>query len=171
MINPLPMVLGLTPFEIPNPFIVRNLHRAGALGILDLGRDEASRYRALRRLAEWKVEEFGVRIPEGVTIENESLPQSATVVVVEGNVEFQKYHDRLVLVQVTSLEEAEIAQSRGAHGLIAKGSESGGRIGEKTSFILLQQLVRSTKLPLWVQEWLFLYLLLQSRGGLSNGKD
>ncbi len=152
MNDSLPMVLGVTPFEIPNPYLVRSLFHAGALGILDLGRDERLRIKALQKLEDWRISRYGVRIPQGVTIDEKSLPDSAAVVVVEGNCEFRNFIDnRIVLVQVTSLKEAEIAQKGGAHGLIAKGAESGGRIGEKTAFILLQQLIQSVDLPIWVQ--------------------
>ncbi|HKE72424.1 MAG TPA: beta-ketoacyl synthase N-terminal-like domain-containing protein, partial [Acidimicrobiales bacterium] len=39
----------------------------------------------------------------------------------------------------------------GAEGLVAKGSESGGRIGEETAFVLLQRLVAGVDLPIWAQ--------------------
>ena len=46
-----------------------------------------------------------------------------------------------MLAQVTSLDEARAAIAAGASGLIAKGCESGGRIGDETTFVLLQRLV------------------------------
>ena len=46
-----------------------------------------------------------------------------------------------VLVEVTSRAEAHAAAAAGAHGLIARGMEAGGRVGELSSFVLLQQLV------------------------------
>src|SRR5258708_3814335 len=48
---------------------------------------------------------------------------------------------RPVLVQVVSVAEARAAKAAGAAGLIAKGSESGGRVGEETALVLLQRLL------------------------------
>jgi len=56
-----------------------------------------------------------------------------------------------VLVEVTDLEQALGAADAGAHGLIARGSESGGRVGELSTFVLLQQLLAEQRLslPVW----------------------
>src|SRR2546430_2728722 len=55
------------------------------------------------------------------------------------------------LVEVTSPEEARTAARSGAHGLIAKGREGGGRVGELTTYVLLQRLLAdaSLALPVW----------------------
>ncbi|QQM39108.1 type I polyketide synthase [Streptomyces liliifuscus] len=58
---------------------------------------------------------------------------------------------RRVLVEVTDLEQALAAVRAGAHGLIARGSESGGRTGELSTFVLLQHLLAEpgVDLPVW----------------------
>ena len=58
---------------------------------------------------------------------------------------------RKVWFEVTSLDEARVAQAAGADGLVAKGNEAGGRIGEETAFVLLQHLLAETGLPVRVQ--------------------
>src|SRR5690606_6359897 len=55
-----------------------------------------------------------------------------------------------VLVEVVSSDEARAAVAAGAGGLVAKGAESGGRIGDTEAFILLQQVLR-LDVPVWVQ--------------------
>ena len=55
-----------------------------------------------------------------------------------------------MLAQVTSLDDARRAIAAGARGLIAKGSEAGGRIGDETTFVLLQRLVE-LDVPVWAQ--------------------
>ncbi|MFD0973465.1 beta-ketoacyl synthase N-terminal-like domain-containing protein, partial [Plantactinospora endophytica] len=57
-----------------------------------------------------------------------------------------------VLVEVTSRAEARTAAEAGAYGLIARGSEAGGRVGELSSFVLVQQLLtdEALRLPVWV---------------------
>ncbi|MGW0875534.1 SDR family oxidoreductase [Streptomyces sp. NPDC002740] len=56
-----------------------------------------------------------------------------------------------VLVEVTDLAGARAALRAGAHGLIARGAESGGRIGELGTFVLLQQLLAAPEVtsPVW----------------------
>lgn len=64
--------------------------------------------------------------------------------------EIQKY-GLSVLVEAVSISEAEIASASGADGIIAKGHEAAGRVGEQTTFILLQECLRRVKLPIWAE--------------------
>jgi Nitronate monooxygenase len=59
------------------------------------------------------------------------------------------WRDRRVLVEVVSLAEAEAARTAGADGIVAKGYETGGRVGVGESFVLAQQ-VRRVGLPFWI---------------------
>jgi acyl transferase domain-containing protein/NAD(P)H-dependent flavin oxidoreductase YrpB (nitropropane dioxygenase family)/NAD(P)-dependent dehydrogenase (short-subunit alcohol dehydrogenase family)/acyl carrier protein len=54
-----------------------------------------------------------------------------------------------VLVEVTSVEQARTAVAAGADGLIARGSEAGGQVGELTTFVLLQRLAAECDVPIW----------------------
>ncbi|WP_329270929.1 SDR family NAD(P)-dependent oxidoreductase [Streptomyces sp. NBC_01451] len=58
-----------------------------------------------------------------------------------------------VLVEVTDLAEALAAVRAGAHGLIARGSDGGGRIGDLSTFVLLQRLLAEPgiDLPVWAR--------------------
>ena len=58
-----------------------------------------------------------------------------------------------VLVEVTSLKEAKLAAAAGADGLLARGHEAGGRVGELSTFVLLQQLLGYDDLDLPVWAW------------------
>ncbi len=58
-------------------------------------------------------------------------------------------HGRVV-VEVTSAAEARLAVSQGAAGLVAKGCESGGRVGSAETFVLLQHTV-DLGVPVWVR--------------------
>src|SRR3954447_8439443 len=55
-----------------------------------------------------------------------------------------------VVAQVVSRAEGELAKAAVVAGLIASGSEAGGRIGDTEAFILFQQLV-DLGLPVWVR--------------------
>jgi acyl transferase domain-containing protein/NAD(P)H-dependent flavin oxidoreductase YrpB (nitropropane dioxygenase family) len=56
-----------------------------------------------------------------------------------------------ILAEVTDLAQAREAVRAGAHGLIARGNESGGRVGDLSTFVLLQQLLGEGDLdvPVW----------------------
>ena len=57
---------------------------------------------------------------------------------------------RRLFIEVTHVDEAQIAVNLKADALIAKGQEAGGAVSEETSFILLQRLQREFALPVWV---------------------
>jgi hypothetical protein len=54
-------------------------------------------------------------------------------------------------IEVASIDEARSGVDAGYDLLVAKGSESGGKTGSTTSFVLLQALVSNFKAPIWVQ--------------------
>jgi acyl transferase domain-containing protein/NAD(P)H-dependent flavin oxidoreductase YrpB (nitropropane dioxygenase family)/NAD(P)-dependent dehydrogenase (short-subunit alcohol dehydrogenase family) len=56
-----------------------------------------------------------------------------------------------VLLEVTSRAEAQIGLDLQVDGLIAKGNEAAGRVGEETTFILLQALQTITSVPVYAQ--------------------
>jgi acyl transferase domain-containing protein/NAD(P)H-dependent flavin oxidoreductase YrpB (nitropropane dioxygenase family)/NADP-dependent 3-hydroxy acid dehydrogenase YdfG len=56
-----------------------------------------------------------------------------------------------VLLEVTCLEQAQLGEQLRVDGLIAKGHEAGGWVGEETTFILLQRLLSQVHLPIWAQ--------------------
>ena len=136
----LPRIIGISPLERPDVGLVAALGVAGALGVLDLGRDRTSAARALA-MSGGRV--LAVRIPDGV--DPDELPARVRVILCEPSAVARWAGSRRVLAQVTSLDEARLAIAAGAYGLIAKGSEAGGRIGDETTFVLLQR-TRSSSL-------------------------
>lgn len=62
-----------------------------------------------------------------------------------------KAHGFAVFCEVISAKEAHMAESAGVSAVIAKGHESAGRVGDTTSFVLMQQCVRELSVPVWVQ--------------------
>jgi hypothetical protein len=88
-------VVGISPLEAPDSSVVTAMIRAGALGVLDLGRDPAAAQRALTATAR-QVRHFGVRLPDGVTYD--TLPAAVTHVIVAAGTTHQAtavtYHDQ-----------------------------------------------------------------------------
>src|SRR5262249_1507723 len=104
---------------------------------------------ALSQLSRRLTVEFGVRVPFACPLGPSDVPVSATTVLVTSASDVGAWRDRRVLVEVCSLDEAEAAVRAGAAGIVARGAEGGGRVGEETTFVLLQQLLASHRLPVW----------------------
>ena len=100
-------VIGISPLDRPDPGLVAAACDAGALGVLDLGRDPAEAARALAALARRLPGGFGVRVPEGASVPE--LPPQAHTVIVESVADLARFADHRVYVQVTSEAEARAA--------------------------------------------------------------
>ncbi|WP_231954490.1 type I polyketide synthase [Actinoplanes derwentensis] len=138
-------MIGLCPTGEPNPRLVAAVARGGGLGVLDLGPDR----RALEETDRLVPEGFAVRLAKSAAL-TADLPSAVRAVVVDAP-DGMPATDLPVLVQVVSLQEARAAREAGAAGLLARGSEAGGRIGSLTAFVLLQTLLEELPdLPVWV---------------------
>ncbi len=146
-----PSLVAISPFEHPDARLVLALARAGALAVLDLGRDGRAAREALGKLARDGRGGLGVRVPDAVAWDPKDLPACVDTVIVGAGADVARFRPRRVIVQVTSIEEARAARAAGADALIAKGSESGGRVGSETAFVLAQRLAEEIDLPFWVQ--------------------
>jgi acyl transferase domain-containing protein/NAD(P)H-dependent flavin oxidoreductase YrpB (nitropropane dioxygenase family)/short-subunit dehydrogenase len=139
--------------------------RAGALGVLDLWLrpEPPEAARAVAELARYGRRRCGLRLDpehpgylEQVTRE---LPGTLTHVVLTPcapdvlREQVQLLHSRKlsVALEVVEHEEALLGEEVGVDVLIAKGHEAGGRVGEETTFILLQRLLARVSLPIWAQ--------------------
>ncbi|MFB9908674.1 SDR family NAD(P)-dependent oxidoreductase [Allokutzneria oryzae] len=149
------LIIGVSPFGEPNARLVAALCRAGAIGVLDLGPGDRRARRALDLATRWTPGTFGVRVAPGCVLRPRDLPTRVdTVVLGVGSpwspAEAAFAEGVRVLAEVTSPEQARAAVAAGAHGLIARGHEAGGRVGELSSFVLLQKLVAELDVPVWV---------------------
>jgi acyl transferase domain-containing protein/NAD(P)H-dependent flavin oxidoreductase YrpB (nitropropane dioxygenase family)/NADP-dependent 3-hydroxy acid dehydrogenase YdfG/acyl carrier protein len=147
LLNGRDLVIGTSPLGEPNAALVVAVARAGGLGVLDLGTDRANALAELATTADRLGRGFGVRLPENCPITPADLPELVDTVITPRHVPDT---GRRILVEVTSVAEAHTAVAAGADGLVARGSESGGRVGELTAFVLLQRLVDEVDVPIWV---------------------
>jgi NAD(P)H-dependent flavin oxidoreductase YrpB (nitropropane dioxygenase family) len=76
---------------------------------------------------------------------------------------------RRVGLVVTSEEEARLGERLGFDLLAAKGHEAGGRVGEETTFILLQRLVSRVSLPVYAWGGVGLATAAACRAGGAAG--
>ncbi|MEV6597417.1 SDR family NAD(P)-dependent oxidoreductase [Actinoplanes sp. NPDC051346] len=139
-----------------SPHQVTAAMRAGGVGIVDLGHGDAWSLRVLAQTARRAGEGLGVRVTAACAATVADLERVAgaavelVVVTADAGWDVAALADRYrVFVEVTDLAEAQAAVTLGAHGLVARGMESGGRVGDLSSFVLLQQLV-GVGLPIWV---------------------
>ncbi len=156
------LIIGITPFGEPDARLAAAVTRAGGLGVLDLGTGDRESRDALARLRHWAPGRYGVRVaaqcrtgPAELIGEDTSRTADGPHTVILGAGSPWRIADLAtgfrVLVEVTDLEQALTAVRAGAHGLIARGGESGGRVGELSTFVLLQHLLSApgVDLPVW----------------------
>ncbi|MFK0153983.1 SDR family NAD(P)-dependent oxidoreductase [Streptomyces sp. NPDC090493] len=153
------LIMCITPFGEPDARLATAVCAAGGLGVLDLGRGDRRAREALALLRRAAPGPYGVRVAAGCGLAPGELapgePGPAPDTVVRAadapwSIAELAPHTR-VLAEVTDLTEARAAVAAGAHGLIARGAESGGRVGGLSTFVLLQQLLAAAELdvPVW----------------------
>ncbi|RSD07361.1 type I polyketide synthase [Amycolatopsis eburnea] len=142
-------VVAVSPLRWPSARGVAAVARGGGLGVLDLTAGDAAGAEELALLGEWGVPAFGVRLagpPPGA-----ELSEAVTTVLLteDAGCAARDFPGRRVLAEVTSRASAARAVGSGAHGLVARGHECGGRTGELSTFVLLQALLDDFDVPVW----------------------
>ena len=162
-------VVGISPLQRSDIGLVVGVCRAGGLGVLDLGKDHELGLQAAREVARIIDKPFGLRVRGTLNADSAGIPASAEVVVLDPDADFAPWGERTILAQVVSLDEAREAVSKGAVGLIAKGTESGGRIGTETAFVLLQQFMAELDVPVWLRGGIGLHTAAAAIAGGASG--
>jgi acyl transferase domain-containing protein/NAD(P)H-dependent flavin oxidoreductase YrpB (nitropropane dioxygenase family) len=141
----------------PDVNVLRAAARAGATAILNL-EAVADPRTPLEALVREKPGRIGIRVDRLDVLESvrEILARIDVVVVASGALaETTDLIDALralaceVLLECTSADEARVGVELGVSGLIAKGHESGGRVGDETTFVLAQRLLSEVSLPVY----------------------
>lgn len=149
------MIIGITPFGEPDAGLALAVAGAGGLGVLDLGDGGRRSREALARLRRSAPGGFGVRVGPRCHLSPADLGADGPhTVVLAPDAPWPltglaaRYR---LLAEVTDLPTAREAVRAGAHGLIARGGECGGRTGTLSTFVLLQQLLAAPGLgvPVW----------------------
>jgi NAD(P)H-dependent flavin oxidoreductase YrpB (nitropropane dioxygenase family) len=144
-------IIAATPPGFAGVGVVRAAHAAGfsgALGLADCGGEQ--RQALLAALAASQTEftvSIGALTKELCALLKASAGCARVILAAPGpsalerDIRSLKNAGLRVLVEVTSLADALAARDAGADGLIAKGNESGGAVGEETTLVLLQHLL------------------------------
>jgi len=155
----------VTPAGLPDPALAIAASRAGALGVLDLQcvPDVVRALSAVDILARQARGRCGIKIDSRASSLYDRILSDLSnrvSVVILSPIDLAGVNDRVralrerhltVLLEAVTEEEARLGQAAGVDALIAKGHESGGRVGEETTFILLQRLLGAVSLPVWAQ--------------------
>ena len=156
-------ILVFTPDGFAEPGILAAAHDAGYTSVLGLeyisGPEAADALRTLTAantafcvsVAELDAATRLLLAPSlGLGLSGVTLTEPASVVLPE-SIAWCRENGLEAMVQVTSLPEAQRAAEHGADALIVKGSESGGRVGEETVYILLQRILPWVKIPVYAR--------------------
>ena len=158
-------LIALTPPGLADAAIAIAASRAGEIGVLDLqyAHSVPASLTAIAKLAQYAKHECGIKIDgsaeKSLTGILSELPSQIKTVILTpsdpaslyGQVQTYRNLNLTVLLETTSLDEAQLGEKLGVSGLIAKGHEAAGRVGQETTFILLQHLLANTTLPVWAQ--------------------
>ncbi|MHC4889933.1 MAG: beta-ketoacyl synthase N-terminal-like domain-containing protein, partial [Planctomycetota bacterium] len=158
-------LIVLTPPGLIDPSIAIAASRGGGLSVLDLGyaQDEHAALAATAKLAQYSTKACGIKL-DGQNVEfvdslMSNLPKRVEVVILtpsDADIlrrQVQVLHSQKITVflETTSVEQAILGVEAEVDGLIAKGNEAGGWVGEETTFILLQRLLNRVSVPIWAQ--------------------
>ena len=144
-------IIALDPLNRPGARVAAAACRAGALGVLDLGDDRARARTELERMRRARVGLFAVRVMPEIGPEWLPLPDDVAAVIVPAGGALEPWRGRPVIAEVLSPAEVGAAEAAGAVGIIARGSEAGGRVGEQGAFVLAQSVLAVATVPVWVQ--------------------
>ena len=143
----------------PDVSMLRAATRAGATAVLNLEGVAAADARAsLSALLLNKPGRIGVRVhAPGDLGPLSDLVGALDVAIVAAGAGDETIHliDRLqgssreLLLECTTADDARPTAGRAVSGIVAKGHESGGRVGDETTFVLVQRLIAETNLPVY----------------------
>jgi acyl transferase domain-containing protein/NAD(P)H-dependent flavin oxidoreductase YrpB (nitropropane dioxygenase family) len=158
-------IVVLTPPGLSDPSLAIAASRAGGFGVVDLEyvHDIQTAQAAIDKLTRYTGKDFGIKLDahflEFMGRLTSDLPDNLKVVLLtctvpdrlEDVVKILHGKGLSVLLETTCLKEARFGEKIGVDGVVAKGQEAGGRVGNETTFILLQRFLRYLSLPVWAQ--------------------
>ncbi|WP_029349950.1 type I polyketide synthase [Bosea sp. 117] len=154
-------IIALTPAGLPDPSIALAASRAGFLGVVN-GEIGPLPVAAVEALAARVRGDFGLKIPAldapALALIEAQAPGGLRWVILDADAVLADPSAiaRLAALGVQTLVEVivwddRLATLEGHAGLVVKGHEAGGRVGEETGFILLQKALARQAAPVHVR--------------------
>jgi acyl transferase domain-containing protein/NADP-dependent 3-hydroxy acid dehydrogenase YdfG/predicted hotdog family 3-hydroxylacyl-ACP dehydratase len=156
-------IIALAPAGWAHPGVAVAAARAGGIGLLDLEfcTDEARALANFRRLLAATDGRVGIQsgiahlslVDQLVALAGERpltlviAPRGGSLSGIEA---LRRGSQHRLLIEISSANELE-SLSFTPDGIVAKGHESPGWVGEDSSYILVQKLLRKTQLPIYVR--------------------
>jgi NAD(P)H-dependent flavin oxidoreductase YrpB (nitropropane dioxygenase family) len=176
-------IIALTPAGIPRPEIAIAAARAGEIGVVDLEytTDLGSAKASFQTVSRYTNGDFGIKLGESNTEWlNEFLSESpehfrlmllsaTQVLELKSAVQSIQSHGLRVFIECHTLEQANHAEQMGVDAVIAKGNESGGRVGPETTYILLQKFIGNLSIPVYAQGGIGLHTAAACYAGGAHG--
>ncbi len=158
-------IIVLTPPGLLDPALAIATSRVGELGVLDLeyALDHEAARQAAAALARHARNNYGLKLNcQQRELLSELLANASerlNLVLLTGHdpqllrreIETIHQEGRRVFLEATNLEQARLGETLGVDGVVAKGNEAGGFVGEETAFVLLQRLLGRLSLPVYAQ--------------------
>ena len=145
------LLIGITPFEIPDAQLVLSLTKAACFPVLSLGHDRDKAQKALHTLSAHSAIDYGVCF-NSEDCQDIDLPAAVSLVIAPFGFKFNCQPTAQIIYQVFDLESAKIAKAAGAAGIIVKGNEGAGKVAYESSFVLFQRIIKAVEdIPVWVQ--------------------
>jgi acyl transferase domain-containing protein/NADP-dependent 3-hydroxy acid dehydrogenase YdfG len=157
-------ILGIAAADLAHPGIPLAVSRAGGIGILDLEfvADDALVVRNFERLLSAATGRVGLRVgPDNVALASELIAtagERSLTIILSGPVSafpelIRKCGVREQDFRLGEILDAAVADEAAAYcaGLVARGHEAGGWVGEDSSYILLQKLRGKLRVPVFMQ--------------------
>jgi hypothetical protein len=179
--------LSLSPIELDHPGLAVATTRAGGVGVLDLefchnlGEETSGALKNLEALLKLVPQAaVGLRLPQARIAESQVLLaklcghshwlifcrwQPSTIE--KAIASLPPSTTRKILLEVTNINQ--ITQLPAVDGLIAKGHESGGWVGEDSAFVLTQKLITRQTLPVYVQGGIGIHTVAACRAAGAAG--
>ena len=173
------LIIGMSPASLPDGALAGAVGRGGGYAVLDVGDDATRATTEIRHAASRVPGTFAIRVSDAAMagqLEQLELPTAVDTVVVAVMPEHAasaittvRAGGRRAWAEVTSVPEARAALDAGADGLISKGSESGGRVGPETAFVLAQRVIPLSAVPVWVKGGISLHTAAAAMAGGAAG--
>ncbi len=147
----MPTVIAINPFNCFDLKFAKCVSKSEALPIFIINDFNEEVLLDLSKFSRLFKGKFGLKVAN-LELLQYSLPDNLDTIIVSSQKISNLTHNHIkILAEVHSVHQLEEVDEKCVNGIIAKGNEAAGEVGELSSFVLLQALLEKTELPVFVQ--------------------